>query len=92
MVKPDTGQANFWLKISRSADLPLFFSVALPAPASSLLASANSAKAMPSASFSACSSESASRVSSPGYTAMRSMTTTMSCLNFLSSVGGSLSS
>jgi hypothetical protein len=49
MVKPETGQANFSEKISRGAP-------------SSVDLSANSAKAMPSASFSAVSKLSARRL------------------------------
>ena len=63
MVKPDTGQANFSEKISRSA-VSLRCLLAL-AP-STAPPSAISAIASPSASFSACSSESASRVAMSG--------------------------
>jgi hypothetical protein len=49
--------------------------------------SAFSAMARPSASFSAVSSESASRLPRSGFTTMRSTTTSMSCLSFLSSAG-----
>jgi urea transport system permease protein len=51
--------------------------------------SANSAMAMPSASSSAVSKLSASRVAMSGRTTMRSTTTSMSCLYFLSSFGAS---
>jgi hypothetical protein len=48
--------------------------------------------AMPSARSSAVRNESASRVSAPSRTTIRSTTTSMSWRNFLSSVGGSSSS
>jgi len=52
-------------------------------------ASAYSTTANPSASLSAVSSESASRVAMSLRTTTRSTTTSMSCLNFLSSAGAS---
>ena len=55
-------------------------------------ASAYSITARPSASFSAVSKLSASRWPMSGRTTMRSTTTSMSCGNFLSSVGASASS
>ena len=63
MVKPDTGQANFSEKIRRS-EVSLRCLLAL-APATGA-ASANSTTARPSASLSAVSSESASRVRDVG--------------------------
>ena len=51
--------------------------------------SANSTTASPSASFSAVSNDSASRGARPSFTTMRSTTTSMSCLYFLSSAGAS---
>ena len=84
MVKPETGQANFSEKISRSAvSLRCLFAFA----PSTAPPSAISAIASPSASLSACSSESASRVAMSGRTTMRSTTTSMSWVNFLSSAG-----
>ena len=56
MVKPDTGQANFSEKTSRSAVSLRCLLALAPATAAP---SASSATARPSASFSACSSESA---------------------------------
>ena len=81
MVKPDTGQANFSEKISRSA-------VALRprlAAAPLALVSASSTTARPSASLRHCSSKSASRVPMSPFTTRRSTTTSMSWVNFLSS-------
>ena len=130
MVKPETGQANFWLKVMRGGDVssPLLacgerssrsserpgeglgdsaspgvscFLCASPVPRDRGLdlsplprgevggASANSMTAMPSAISSAVSSESARRAAMSGRTTRRSMTTSMSCLNFLSSAGAS---
>ena len=51
--------------------------------------SANSAMAMPSAIFSAVSSESARRAAMSGRTTTRSTTMSMSCFSFLSSAGAS---
>ena len=84
MVKPDTGQANFSEKTRRST-VSLRWRLAL-APSTGA-ASASSATASPSASLSAVSSESASRVAMSGRTTMRSTTTSMSWVNFLSSAG-----
>ncbi len=81
MVKPDTGQANFSEKISRSA---LALRPRLAAAPVALL-SASSMTARPSASFRHCSSESASRVPMSPRTTRRSTTTSMSWVNFLSS-------
>ena len=63
IVKPDTGQANFSEKMMRSA-----FSLrpALALARGRAAPSANSTTARPSASLSACSSESASRVRDVG--------------------------
>ncbi len=77
MVKPETGQANFSEKSRRSGSPP------------SVLLSANSITAMPSASFSAVSKLSARRVAMSGRTTMRSTTTSMSCFSFLSRAGAS---
>ena len=77
MVKPDTGQANFSENVIRSG---------------SPSRGAVSSTAMPSARSSAVRNESASRVSNPSRTTMRSTTTSMSWRSFLSSVGGSSSS
>ncbi len=77
IVKPETGQANFDEKVMRFA-WPL-----------SSRSSAYSITAMPSASSRAVSSESANRAAMSGRTTIRSTTTSMSCLNFLSSAGAS---
>ena len=83
MVKPETGQANFSEKIMRSsACVPFSLLPSVFSPPS-----ANSATAMPSARCSAVSKDSASRCAMSARTTMRSTTTSMSCLNFLSSVG-----
>ncbi|NDC57998.1 MAG: hypothetical protein EBZ50_04045 [Alphaproteobacteria bacterium] len=79
IVNPDTGQAKRADSRIRSG---------APPP---LGASAISTTAMPSASFSACSRLSARRGSMPALTAIRSTTTSMSCLSFLSSAGASSS-
>ena len=60
-----------------------------PASAWATVPSARSTNASPSASPSAVSKLSASRVSMPSRTARRSTTTSTSCLNFLSSAGAS---
>ena len=90
MVKPDTGQANFSENRMRScvsfADL---LTESSPVWLASSGLSANSATARPSASFSAVSMESARRVARSPRTTMRSTTTSMSCLYFLSSAGTS---
>ncbi len=83
IVKPDTGQANFSENTMRSA-VSLRALLAL-APVTAV--SASSTTARPSASLSACSSESASRVAMSGRTTRRSTTTSMSWVNFLSSAG-----
>ena len=88
MVKPETGQANFSENTMRSCVSFLFCSTA-PASAGSFGLSANSAMAMPSASCSAVSRLSASRLAMSGRTTSRSTTTSISCLSFLSSAGAS---
>ena len=87
MVKPETGQANFSEKISRSA--VSFLALLALLPPTGAAPSANSTTASPSASLSAVSSESARRVAMSGRTTTRSTTTSMSWLNFLSSAGAS---
>ena len=77
IVKPDTGQANFEEKMMR-----------LGSPLGSF-SSAYSMTAMPSASSSAVSKDSASLAPMSARTTMRSTTTSMSCLSFLSRVGAS---
>ena len=74
MVKPDTGQANFSENTIRSG---------------SPSAGAVSSTAIPSARFSAVRKLSASRVSMPPRTTIRSTTTSMSWRSFLSSAGTS---
>ena len=69
-----------------------FLLVGLFLAAAAAGASAYSITASPSASFSAVSKLSASRWPMSGRTTMRSTTTSMSCGNFLSSVGASASS
>jgi hypothetical protein len=88
MVKPDTGQAKRSEKVSRSC-VSFFDLLALSAEVSARASgrSANSAMASPSASLSAVSSESASRLPRSRLTTSRSTTTSMSCLNFLPSAG-----
>ncbi len=81
IVKPETGQANFSEKISRFGS-----------PFPSVSPPASSATAMPSARASAVSKESARRDAMSPRTTMRSTTTSMSCLYFLSSAGTSGSS
>src|SRR5580698_10632164 len=75
MVNPETGQANFAENSMRSGCLP------------AAGASANSTIASPSASSSAASKLSDRRLATSGRTTSRSTTTSMSCLNFLSSAG-----
>ena len=74
MVKPLTGQAKFSEKVIRCGSSPSGGAV--------------SRIAIPSARSSAVRKESASRVSSPSRTTMRSTTTSMLCRYFLSSSGG----
>ena len=76
MVKPETGQAKRDEKV-------------MVRGASPSGASANTTSLMPSASSSAVSKESASRAAMSARTTIRSTTTSMSCLNFLSSLGTS---
>ena len=75
IVKPETGHA-------KREENTIFSS-------SSSLLSAISATAMPSVSCRAISILSAIRLPRSGLTTIRSTTTSMSCLNFLSSVGTS---
>ena len=77
MVKPETGQAKFSENVIRSGS-----------PSDGAV----SRMAIPSARSSAVRKLSASRVSIPSRTTIRSTTTSMSWRNFLSSTGGSSSS
>ncbi len=76
-MKPETGQAKRDEKVMGSGASP------------SSGASAKVTTAMPSASSSAVSNESASREAMSARTTIRSTTTSMSCLSFLSSFGTS---
>ncbi len=88
MVKPETGQANRAENVMRSC-VSFFDRFGASVSSFDKGLSAYSASAIPSASSSAVSKLSASRVAMSARTTRRSTTTSMSCLYFLSSLGAS---